>query len=66
MTSFGVKSGVRKLPNCFLLVEVCAPNDNGAAFVSCFDDEVIPIFEIYESSEFFLRKVGKFGFAIEA
>ena len=43
---FGVKSGVRKLRNCFLLVEVGAPNDYRTAFVGCFDDEVIPVFEI--------------------
>ena len=57
---YGVKSGVRKLLHCFLLVEVCAPNDYRAAFTTgCFDDEVIPVFEIYESSPFFFRKFEK-------
>ena len=41
---FGVKSRVRKLTYCFLFVEVSAPNDCCAAFVGCFDDEVIPVF----------------------
>ena len=61
---FGVKSLVRKLANCFLLVEVGAPNDCRAAFVSCFDDEVISVFEINEGSPFFFGKVGEFGVAI--
>ena len=47
---FGVKIRVRKLANCFLLVEVGAPNDCRPAFVGCFDDEVISVFEIYEGS----------------
>ena len=50
---FGVKSGVRKLPNCFLLVEVGVPNDYRTTSVGCFDDEVTPVFEIYEGSPFF-------------
>ena len=43
---FIVKSRVRKLPNCFFLVEVGAPNDRHAAFVGCLDDEVISFVEI--------------------
>ena len=62
---FSVKFRVRKLPNSFLLAEVGGPDDYRAAFVGCFDDEVIPVFEIYESSPFFFGKVGKFGVAIE-
>lgn len=52
---FSVKGGVRKLPNCFLLVEAGASDGYCAAFVSCCDQrvsgliEVIPVFEIYES-----------------
>ena len=46
---FGVKGRVRKLPNCFLLVQVGAPNDYRAAFVGCLDDKVVRFFEIYES-----------------
>ena len=61
---FGVKSGVRKLANCFLLVEVGAPNDCRAAFVGCFDDEALSVFEINEGSPFFFGEVGEFGVAI--
>ena len=61
---FGVKSRVRKLTNCFLLVEVGAPNDFCTAFVGCSDDEVISVFEIYEGSPFFFGEVGEFGVAI--
>ena len=61
---FGVKSWVRKLANCFLLVEVGAPNDGRAAFVGCFDDEVFSVFEIYEGSPFFFGEVREFGVAI--
>ena len=39
----GVKNRVRKLANCFLLVEVGAPNDCRAPFVGCFDYEVISV-----------------------
>ena len=46
------------------MVEVGAPNDCRAAFVGCFDNEVISVFEIYESSPFLFRKVGDFGVAI--
>ena len=59
---FGVKRRVSKLPNCFLFG---APNDSRAAFVGCFDDEVIPIFEICEGSPFIFGKVGEFGVAIK-
>ena len=41
-----------------------APNDCRAAFVGCFDDEVISVFEIYEGSPFFFGEVGEFGVAI--
>ena len=61
---FGVKDRVRKLANCFLLVEVGASNDCRAAFVGCFDDEVISDFETYESSPFFFGEVGEFAVAI--
>ena len=61
---FGVKSRVRKLANCFLLVEVGAPNDCRAAFVGCFDDEVISVFEIYEGSPFFFGEAREFGVGI--
>ena len=44
--------------------EVGAPNDCRAAFVGCFDDEVISVFEIYEGSPFFFGEVGEFGVAI--
>ena len=57
-------SWVRKLANCFLLVEVGAPSDCRAAFVGCFDDEVISVFEIYEGSPFFFGEVREFGVAI--
>ena len=50
--------------SCCNWSEVGAPNDYGAAFVGCFDG-VIPVFEIYESSPFLFRRVGKFGVAIE-
>ena len=40
------------------------PNDCRAAFVGCSDDEVISVFEIYESSPFFFGEVGGFGVAI--
>ena len=53
-----------KLANCFLSVEVGAPNDCRAAFVGCFDDEVISVFEINEGSSFFFGKVGESGVAI--
>ena len=43
---FGVKSRVRKLANCFLLVGVGEPNDCRAAFVGCFHDEVIREFGV--------------------
>ena len=46
------------------MVEVGGPNDCRAAFVYCFDDEVVSGFEIYESSPFFFGKVGDFGVAI--
>ena len=45
-------------------MEVGATNDCCAAFVGCFDDEVISVFEINEGSPFFLGKVGEFGVAI--
>ena len=61
----GVKSRVGKLTNCFLFVEVGAPNDCRAAFLACFGDEVIPVFEIYEGSPFFFGKVGEFGVAMK-
>ena len=57
-------TSVGKLANCFLLVEVGAPNDCRAAFVGCSDDEVISVFEIYEGSPFFFGEVGEFGVAI--
>ena len=34
------------------------------AFVGCFDDEVISVFEIYEGSPFFFGEVGEFGVAV--
>ena len=46
------------------MVEVGAPNDCRAAFVSCFDNKVISVFEIYEGSPFFFEEVGEFGVAI--
>ena len=61
---FGAKKWVRKLTNCFLLVEVGGPNDYRTAFVGCFDDDVISGFEIYEGSSFFFGEVGEFGVAI--
>ena len=61
---FGVKSWVRKVADCFLLLEVSAPNNCRAAFVGSFDDEVISVFEINEGSPFFFGKVGEFGVAI--
>ena len=57
-------AGVRSLLNCFLLGEVGAPNDFRTAFVGCFDDEVISVFETYEGSPFFFGEVGEFGVAI--
>ena len=48
------------MPNYFLLVEDGAPNDCRAAFVGCFDDELISIFEINEGSPFFFGEVGEF------
>ena len=53
------------MQNCFFLVEVGKPNDCRAAFVGCFDDEVILIFEIYDGSPFFFGKVAEFGVAIK-
>ena len=53
------------MPNCFLLVEVSVPIDYWTAFVGCFDDNSILVFEILKSSPFFSRKVGKFGVVIE-
>ena len=47
-----------------MLVEVGAPNDCLAAFVGCFDDEVISASEIKEGSPFFFGEVGEFGVAI--
>ena len=61
---FGVKSRVRKLPNCLLLVEVGALNYCPVALVSCSDYDVISVFEIYEDTPFFFGKVGEFGVAI--
>ena len=52
------------MANCLLLVEVGAPNDCRAAFVGCFDDEVISAFEIYEDGPFFVGEVGESGAAI--
>ena len=40
------------------------PNDCRAAFVGCFDDEVILVFDIYEGSPFFFGEVREFGVAI--
>ena len=59
----GVKRWVRELVNCFLLVEVGAPNDCCAAFVGCFDYKGILVLDINEGSPFF-GKVGEFGVAI--
>ena len=53
----GVKRRVRKLANCFLLVEVGGPNDCRVTFVGCFDEEIISIFEIYEDSPFSFGEV---------
>ena len=50
--------------SCFLLVEVGGLNDCCAAFVDCFDDKVILVFEINEGSPFFFGKVREFGVAI--
>jgi len=61
---FGVEGLVRKLANCFLLVEVGAPGGCRAAFVGCFDGGVISVFEIDEVSPFFFGGVGGFGVAI--
>ena len=47
-----------------MLVKAGAPNDCRAAFVGCFDDEVISVFEIYEGSPFFFGEVRDFGVAI--
>ena len=55
---FGVKSRFRKLANCFLLVEVGAPNDCRAAFVGCFDDKVV--------SRFILRFMGAVHSSLES
>ena len=41
------------------------PIDYWTAFVGCFDDNSILVFEILKSSPFFSRKVGKFGVVIE-
>ena len=61
---FGVKSLGRKLANCFLLVEVGAPNGCRATFVGCFDDEVISGLEINEGSPFFFVKVTICGLSL--
>ena len=48
---FGIKRGIRKLPQSFFLVKVGAPNNYRAAFVGRFDNYVIAFTK--EAKEFF-------------
>ena len=62
---FGIKRGVRKLPQSFFLVKVGPQNNYRAAFVGRFDNYVIAFTKIFERRPLFRGKVGKFSVTIE-
>ena len=62
---FGIKRGIRKLPQSFFLVKVGPPNNYRAAFVGRFDNYVIAFTKIFKRRPLFRGKVGKFSVTIE-
>ena len=54
---FGIKRGVRKLPQSFSLVKVGPPNNYRAAFVGRFDNYVIAFTKIFKRRPLFRKKV---------
>ena len=62
---FGIKRGIRKLPQSFFLVKVGPPNNYRAAFVGRFDNYVVAFTKIFKRRPLFRGKVGKFSVAIE-
>ena len=62
---FGIKRGIRKLPQSFFLVKVGPPNNYRAAFVGRFDNYVIALTKIFKRRPLFRGKVGKFSVTIE-
>ena len=62
---FGIKRGVRKLPQSFFLVKVGPPQNYRAAFVGRFDNYVIAFTKIFKRRPLFREKVGKFRLMIE-
>ena len=62
---FGIKLGVRKLPQSFSLVKVGPPNNYCAAFVGRFDNYVIVFIKIFKRRPLFRGKVGKLSVTIE-
>ena len=62
---FGIKRGIRKLPQSCFLVKVGPPNNYRAAFVGRFDNYVVAFTKIFKRCPLFRGKVGKFSVAIE-
>ena len=62
---FGIKRGIRKLPQSFFLVKVGPPNNYRAAFVGRFNNYVVAFTKICKRRPLFRGKVGKFSVAIE-
>ena len=62
---FGIKRGVKKLPQSFFLVKVGPPKDYRAAFVGRFDNYVIAFTKIFKHRPLFRGKVGNFDVTIE-
>ena len=62
---FGIKRGIRKLPQSFFLVKVGPPNNYRVAFVGQFDKDVIAFTKIFKRRPLFQGKVGKFSGTIE-
>ena len=60
---FGIKRGIRKLPQSFFLVKVGLPNNYRAAFVGRFDNYVVAFTKIFKRRPLFRGKVGKFSVA---
>ena len=61
---FGIKRGVRKLPQSFFLVEVGLSNNYRAAFVGRFDNYGIAFTNIFKRWPLFRGKVGKFSLSL--
>ena len=62
---FGIKRGVRKLPQSFFVVKFGPPNNYRAAFVGRFDNYVIAFTKIFKRRPLFQGKVGEFSVTIE-